>query len=473
MTITPAIRTSGSRLLKTLVIAAAAMATLPAWANQNTVLEKFENAAANWNTPQIEARLVDTANAPVDAAALGNTVVLSVSSSEPSSLLLAIVNTYGDVRLVKSADASGTLTHEFEAKAPVGQYAVFTFATSPELPNNTIGMPEGVTSYQLPIGVNNVDTLLAQLQGAMATHQIAKGTEYSFLVDDASLAMRGIRKRMKSMKAKKTGTVAAVTAAVKDTAAIVTKKEAPAVTPVAVEPAPTPTVVVETQPVEVELTAEPTVVAQTETTVTETVTVVEETATAANDAVTETTSNAEVVTVVETDSTVPLKTEQEEIVVAALNTQVTQIDTAAEASQVQLTEVQSTELTPVPTAQDDDLASDTLSLDIKFALNSDELTQSGVNALDTLGSALLSFQRAGDLPTIMLEGHTDDTGSEAYNLVLSEKRANSARKYLLERFSLPTDSIMSAGFGETSPKVLEQTREGRRANRRVELRVIN
>ena len=118
-------------------------------------------------------------------------------------------------------------------------------------------------------------------------------------------------------------------------------------------------------------------------------------------------------------------------------------------------------------------SSGSLTLDIKFQFNSQELTQTGINALDILGSALVGLQRSKELPKILLEGHTDDTGDGAYNLVLSQNRANSARDYLLTRFGLPEDFISAQGYGESEPKVPNVDSTSREANRRVELRVVN
>jgi len=68
-------------------------------------------------------------------------------------------------------------------------------------------------------------------------------------------------------------------------------------------------------------------------------------------------------------------------------------------------------------------------------------------------------------------GHTDSTGSEAYNQQLSERRANSVAAYLESR-GVQSARIGTRGFGETQPIAPNDTEEGRAANRRVEIRVV-
>lgn len=80
-------------------------------------------------------------------------------------------------------------------------------------------------------------------------------------------------------------------------------------------------------------------------------------------------------------------------------------------------------------------------------------------------SGILSMQ--SDL-RIEVEGHTDDVGTDAYNQVLSEQRAQTVRSYLVEQ-GIGPDSISAIGLGEARPKADNQTAEGRRQNRRVEL----
>ena len=67
-----------------------------------------------------------------------------------------------------------------------------------------------------------------------------------------------------------------------------------------------------------------------------------------------------------------------------------------------------------------------------------------------------------------VEGHTDSVGDDASNQILSERRAESVRKFLVQN-SVAADSITAKGLGESSPAADNMTADGRRTNRRVEL----
>ncbi len=69
---------------------------------------------------------------------------------------------------------------------------------------------------------------------------------------------------------------------------------------------------------------------------------------------------------------------------------------------------------------------------------------------------------------LMIEGNTDSVGPEAYNQVLSERRANSVRDFLVSR-GVPANRLNVAGYGETRPIASNATAEGRAKNRRVDI----
>lgn len=71
---------------------------------------------------------------------------------------------------------------------------------------------------------------------------------------------------------------------------------------------------------------------------------------------------------------------------------------------------------------------------------------------------------------LIVSGHTDSTGSEAYNQRLSERRAASVADYLIEQ-GVSASSITVYGFGELRPKAPNDTPEGRQLNRRVEINI--
>jgi OOP family OmpA-OmpF porin len=74
--------------------------------------------------------------------------------------------------------------------------------------------------------------------------------------------------------------------------------------------------------------------------------------------------------------------------------------------------------------------------------------------------------------TILIEGHTDSSGSDAYNQKLSERRANSVKTYLGTK-GVATNRMEATGHGESKPVATNKTREGRAMNRRVEIRPGN
>ncbi len=77
-------------------------------------------------------------------------------------------------------------------------------------------------------------------------------------------------------------------------------------------------------------------------------------------------------------------------------------------------------------------------------------------------------------PTMVIElaGHTDARGDEAYNLRLSRARANAVRDYLAAH-GVPLERVTAKGYGELEPVASNDTDEGRRLNRRTEVRVIS
>jgi outer membrane protein OmpA-like peptidoglycan-associated protein len=79
-----------------------------------------------------------------------------------------------------------------------------------------------------------------------------------------------------------------------------------------------------------------------------------------------------------------------------------------------------------------------------------------------------------DNPNIKVEigGHTDAVGSEIARQKISEKRAESAKKYLMDKFNIPGDRMNIKAYGTQKPVADNKNKEGRAKNRRVEFRVI-
>ena len=73
---------------------------------------------------------------------------------------------------------------------------------------------------------------------------------------------------------------------------------------------------------------------------------------------------------------------------------------------------------------------------------------------------------------VEVSGHTDSVGSDAYNLRLSQKRADAVKKYLVDKGVKP-ERIRAVGYGESQPVATNETEEGRTRNRRTEVKAIN
>jgi outer membrane protein OmpA-like peptidoglycan-associated protein len=106
----------------------------------------------------------------------------------------------------------------------------------------------------------------------------------------------------------------------------------------------------------------------------------------------------------------------------------------------------------------------TLSGGVLFRSAESTLMPSARVKLDQVANALLAI-RARNL---IVEGHTDSRGTDAYNRNLSQRRADAVRDYLVQR-GYPADHIQSRGQGEGSPIANNASAEGRANNRRVEI----
>jgi outer membrane protein OmpA-like peptidoglycan-associated protein len=106
----------------------------------------------------------------------------------------------------------------------------------------------------------------------------------------------------------------------------------------------------------------------------------------------------------------------------------------------------------------------TLSGSVLFASNESILLPAAVDRLNKVADALLVTKQKH----LIIEGFTDSQGSSEYNLVLSQKRADAVRSYLISR-GYPGDLINTRGIGEERPVSDNSSAEGRANNRRVEI----
>jgi outer membrane protein OmpA-like peptidoglycan-associated protein len=103
---------------------------------------------------------------------------------------------------------------------------------------------------------------------------------------------------------------------------------------------------------------------------------------------------------------------------------------------------------------------------ITFPTNQDAIKAEFYDVLNSVSLVCKEY----DKTIIQVMGHTDNTGSDAFNLSLSQRRAASVGGYLRSQGVNPT-RIITEGFGEQYPAADNATPEGRKLNRRVELRL--
>ena len=104
---------------------------------------------------------------------------------------------------------------------------------------------------------------------------------------------------------------------------------------------------------------------------------------------------------------------------------------------------------------------------ITFATDSSDLSPAFFDVLNSVGKVLEEF----DQTVVEVAGHTDSTGTDAYNQSLSERRAASVARYLQAQGVMP-QRLITVGMGEARPVADNGTEAGRAANRRVEITMV-
>lgn len=105
---------------------------------------------------------------------------------------------------------------------------------------------------------------------------------------------------------------------------------------------------------------------------------------------------------------------------------------------------------------------------VLFGFNRAELTDEDKQQLEGLTQSLAALKHYA----IEVEGFTDQTGPKQYNLELSRRRADAVVRYLTENGQVPLVKIHMLGFGEDKPASDNNTSDGRKQNRRVEVRIM-
>jgi outer membrane protein OmpA-like peptidoglycan-associated protein len=91
-----------------------------------------------------------------------------------------------------------------------------------------------------------------------------------------------------------------------------------------------------------------------------------------------------------------------------------------------------------------------IDLEITFDYNSADISTSSLSSVQALGKALSDPNLKGS--TFLVAGHTDAAGGDAYNQDLSERRADSIKRYLVDKFGLVSNDLVTVGYGKSKPK---------------------
>ncbi|HTR30063.1 MAG TPA: OmpA family protein [Puia sp.] len=116
--------------------------------------------------------------------------------------------------------------------------------------------------------------------------------------------------------------------------------------------------------------------------------------------------------------------------------------------------------------REDSIAINYIARNVLFNSSSDRFRDSSFSALDTLAARMLAHPEWH----LTIEGHTDNSGIRAKNMVLSQRRADAIRVYL-EKRGISPDRLTSVGYGSSRPVADNRTVAGRAANRRVEFKL--
>jgi outer membrane protein OmpA-like peptidoglycan-associated protein len=106
-----------------------------------------------------------------------------------------------------------------------------------------------------------------------------------------------------------------------------------------------------------------------------------------------------------------------------------------------------------------------IDLEINFDYNSADISAKSLPSVQALGRALSNAELKGS--TFVVAGHTDAAGSEAYNQELSERRAESIKRYLVDKYSITGSDLVTVGYGKS--KLKDPNQPMAETNRRVQV----
>jgi outer membrane protein OmpA-like peptidoglycan-associated protein len=106
-----------------------------------------------------------------------------------------------------------------------------------------------------------------------------------------------------------------------------------------------------------------------------------------------------------------------------------------------------------------------IDLEITFDYNSADISAKSLPSVQALGRALTNPDLKGS--TFVVAGHTDAAGGEGYNQELSERRADSIKRYLVDKYSIAATDLVTVGYGKS--KLKDPSQPMAEANRRVQV----
>jgi outer membrane protein OmpA-like peptidoglycan-associated protein len=106
-----------------------------------------------------------------------------------------------------------------------------------------------------------------------------------------------------------------------------------------------------------------------------------------------------------------------------------------------------------------------IDLEIQFDYNSAQISKSSTQAVQELGKALSNSSLRGS--TFVVAGHTDGIGGDSFNQDLSERRADTIKRYLVDKYGLTGSDLVTVGYGKT--KLKDAANPADPVNRRVQV----
>ena len=104
-----------------------------------------------------------------------------------------------------------------------------------------------------------------------------------------------------------------------------------------------------------------------------------------------------------------------------------------------------------------------VNISVRFDLNSTELVSIAPEVMETIMEYLVTYPQS----RLVVTGHADNVGREAYNMELSKRRAESVKNYLVEKYNIDGERMIVKGVGSSQPIADNDSPEGQAQNRRV------